>query len=811
MRRTVWIVSLAGALTLAAVVVFRPAASPAEDAPAVPGEKPAAPQLPVRRVTLYSSGVAYYQREGSIEGNARIDLAFPVQDVNDLLKSMVLQDLGGGSVSAASYDSHDPMDKALGSFAVNLATNPSFAELLQQARGEKVEVLLTKGTAPLAGNIIGIEPGFKELLSREGGRGQKWSSGTTHVAPMVSVSSPAQDATSAVTAYYQRVSATNPLLRSEGGLEAALTALASEPARLNLWCAEGLRSIPLTEVQRIRFVNPAMDREVRRALEVLAGAHDTQKRAVSLTFTGEGKRKVRVGYVVESPVWRTSYRLLVGKDGKLFLQGWAVVENPTNEDWKDVQLALVSGRPISFKMDLSQPLYVPRPTVQPEVQAAVAPTRHEGPAVRPVMTAGVAPVPATCAPALPQLGTPPAPQAQAPAGCAAPTPPAAAQAANGQAQINLERGVIAAATAAELGDFFQYEIKHPVSLPRQKSALLPIVSKAIEGTRVSIYNAATHPKFPLLAVRVKNTSGVHLMQGPVAVFEGSGYAGDAQLLDLRPGENRLISYAVDLGTEVHPGVQHTPGCLTSLRIQKGLLVTTSKASTTRTYSARNRSRHDRTVLIEHPVNAADNCRVIAKVKAVEETAGLMRFELRVPAGKSARLEVLEVRELTEQVALSSCNEQALQHLLKTVTTSDAVKQAVQKALDLKGKLSATQRQLGRLQGELQGIARDQERLRANLKELPPSTAAHKRYVEKFDRQETEIERLQAQARELQDVEGRQRQQYEAYWGRVEVGPTPARAIEGSPLPGRPELPPVQNPPEIRGDRPALPSLPSFAP
>ena len=108
------------------------------------------------------------------------------------------------------------------------------------------------------------------------------------------------------------------------------------------------------------------------------------------------------------------------------------------------------------------------------------------------------------------------------------------------------------ATATKLGDFFQYAIDKPVTLPRQKSALLPIVNKDVEGTRVSIYNERTQAKFPLLGLKFKNTTGLHLMQGPITVFEGTTYAGDARILDLQPNEERLISYAIDLGTEVNP-------------------------------------------------------------------------------------------------------------------------------------------------------------------------------------------------------------------------------------------------------------------
>src|SRR3974377_2240678 len=119
-------------------------------------------------------------------------------------------------------------------------------------------------------------------------------------------------------------------------------------------------------------------------------------------------------------------------------------------------------------------------------------------------------------------------------------------------------------------------MKNPLTLPRQKSAMLPIVGKDIEGGRVSIYNEATQAKFPLLGIKLKNTSGLHLMQGPITVFEGSNYAGDSRILDLQPNEERLISYAIDLGTEVNPVKSSDNGRLTSVKAGKGIIYNATK-------------------------------------------------------------------------------------------------------------------------------------------------------------------------------------------------------------------------------------------
>ena len=147
---------------------------------------------------------------------------------------------------------------------------------------------------------------------------------------------------------------------------------------LNMWCAEGLRSVKLPDVQQLKFANPVIESEFRRALDVLSLSHDSQKKSVSLHFAGDGKRKVQVGYVIEAPIWKTSYRLVLGEKEKPYLQGWAMVENPTDEDWAGVKMALISGRPISFKMDLYNPLYVNRPTVEPELFASLRPVTYRG-------------------------------------------------------------------------------------------------------------------------------------------------------------------------------------------------------------------------------------------------------------------------------------------------------------------------------------------------------------------------------------------------------------------------------------------------
>ncbi len=676
-------------------------------------------QLPIAQVVLFSSGVGYFQREGVVEGDARVDLSFDVRDINDLIKSMVVRDLDGGHVAAVSYDSNAPVDRTLKSFAVNLNGNPSFAGILNQARGEKIEVVLQQTNAGQPGTLTGTIVGLEK---------QKQTVGKDAVA---------------------------------------------EVEVLNLWCADGVRSLKMSEVQRVRFLSPILDGEFRKALETLALSHDTAKKAVSINFAGSGKRNVRVGYVVENPIWKTSYRLVLDKDKKAapYLQGWAVVENPTDEDWKDVRMALVSGRPISFQMDLYTPLYVPRPVVEPELFASLRPVAYSG-GIGGGQGNGVV------------LNTPP------PSPYLGLTRPAESKGARREGEHlladqkagasnealdelkkldeRMELGGTArsVAQAAKLGDFFQYTIDRPVTLPRQKSALLPIINKDVQATRLSIYNEHTQAKFPLLGLRLKNTSGVHLMQGPITVYEGSNYAGDARILDLQPNEERLLSYAVDLGTEVNPVLSSDNGRLTSVKAVKGVVYTTTKIRETKTYTIANRNDQERTVLIEHPVR--NDFHLIDTDKPVETAADFNRFEVKVPAGKDGKLVVTEERQLNSNVAISNLDDNSIRVFLNSPVTSAKVKSALQEAMKLRWETAKTQREIGEQERQLKVIVDDQTRLRANLKEMPATAAAYKRYLEKFDLQETQIETFQKEIKRLQGIEHSQKKEFEDFLASLNV-------------------------------------------
>jgi len=277
---------------------------------------------------------------------------------------------------------------------------------------------------------------------------------------------------------------------------------------------------------------------------------------------------------------------------------------------------------------------------------------------------------------------------------------------------------------------------------------------------VSIYNESVQAQFPLLGLQFKNTSGAHLMQGPLTVFEGSTYAGDARIQDLQPDEERLLSYAIDLGTEVQAKPEPGSGKLVHVKAVKGLLTTSTRVRESKSYTARNRSEKERLLLIEHPVR--QDFSLVDTAKPAQTARDVYRFELTVPAGQSKSLTITEERLLGQTVQLSNSADEQVRQFLQSPVVSDRVKAGLKQALEYRWALALTQRQVQEQEQQLRAITEDQTRLRANLREMPSTAAAYKRYLQKFDDQETQIEQLQDGIKKLQHTHLNQQKQLDDF-------------------------------------------------
>ena len=651
-------------------------------------------KIPVTKVVLFSSGVGFFEHNGQVDGNGNVELKFNVDDVNDLLKSMVLQDLGGGRISAVTYESKDPIQKTLQTFAINLTDEHTIAGILQQVRGQEIEV---EAPNPVIGKIVGIE--------------------TRQV--------PISDEKTA------------------------------EKEFLNLVTKEGLRRIPWDSITSVKLLDEKLNAELQQALEVLAMSHATDKKVVTLNFLGAGKRQVRVGYVQEAPIWKTSYRLVLSEDDEPLLQGWAIVENPTEEDWSDVDLTLVSGRPISFIQDLYQPLYVQRPTVVPELYASlVAPTYDQNLSGQadfdslleliPERSRGRRGADASggmggypgAGYGVPTEGAPPAPAAM----------PATAGAPRDAAPIDPSQGVQSVAQASDVGELFRYTIATPVTLRRQQSAMLPIVNESVEAEKVSIYNARVHAKHPLNGLKLTNSTELHLMQGPITVFDGGSYAGDARIEDLQPGTERLLSYALDLDVEVAAESKAEPEQLVSVKIVKGTLRTSRKLNREHVYTIKNSGGEEKELLVEQRHDP--NWKLVRPAEPEEKTRDLYRFAVTAEPGKTTKLGVAEEQILEQSLALSNLGDPTIVYYKRSRVISPEVEAALSEITRRRQAIAKVAERKAEMEGQVQTVEQEQNRIRQNMQQLDRNSDLYNRYVRKFGEQEDEVERLRGAISEI---------------------------------------------------------------
>jgi hypothetical protein len=653
-------------------------------------------ELEITRVALFSSGIGYFECTTEVDGTVTAELKFRTSEINDVLKSLVVEDLGGGTIGIVSYASRDPIEKTLRSFAVDITGKPTLPQLLDQLRGEPVEITHPRA---LKGVIVGVEK--SEIAVGE------------HII-------------------------TNNLL--------------------NLLTDSGLEQISIADLSGLRLTNSRIDAELRKALQTLASGRDADKKSVLLRFEGTGRRPVRVGYLLEAPVWKTTYRLVLTDSEKPFLQGWATIENATERDWNNVNLSLVSGWPISFRMDLYTPLYVQRPLEQMPVYASLRPPEFEGavgpPPPAPEMKVnapahdarGKAKSTAADVEALSRRA-PEEPQMLAP-------PPRARE-------LRLEdTGVEALAEGREAGELFEYPIKTPVSIARQQSAMLPIVNQRIDGTRVSVYNRSVHARYPVNALELVNTTGLNLMQGPVTVFDGGLYAGDAKLPDLRPDEKRLVAYAVDLSTEVIVKEKPAPEQIVSLKIARGVLVRRNKYVDEKEYLIKNKSAKEKTVILEQPYT--QEWKVVTPREAYETTGQLLRFRTSVPPGQTTSYPVVLERLADQSVALADCGLDEIHIYLRSQKLAPAVEEALKRVVSLRSELDHLARERSLHERTLKEHLDDQARVRENLKTLPSNTDAYQQQIARFTDLESRIDAARKQIAAARQAEDLKRQELEQY-------------------------------------------------
>ncbi len=627
--------------------------------------------LPVRRVVLYKHGVAYFEREGKLDGRGDVLLQFKASQMSDVLKSLTV--LGtDGAVRGVSYEASDPVSKQLEQFAFRVPKQATIGQLLDQFKGARLHVRLAAG-GDLRGSILGA-------------RATRLKQGDTELIA---------------------------LLLDSGEL----------------------RNVSLLEASGLRLEDPSLQRELETYLQLVRSSQRRDTRQLRIR-PGRAK-KLALGYVVEAPVWKTSYRLVLDprKPKEALLQGWAIVDNTTSEDWKGVSLALVSGLPISFTQNLYQAHYVRRPNVPLSVETAAGPVRHEG-----ALMGNERELRAKSA--MKSLSAEVSRQALVAEDKAAPAAGVGGRYRTNRGMVDFARSISVAAAGRELGELFEYRMEHPVDIPRNQSAMIPFLQAAVNVERVLLYTPGGSGEHPYDAVLLRNTSGKTLDGGAITVIEGNQYAGEALIQTLKTGDSRPVSFAVDLGTRVSTVFDSRQNQVFSVKVRRGTVFTRAKNIAVKTYTVRNTGSKPKTLVVEHPVRK--EWKLAAGIKPAETTARHYRFRLELPTGETAKLKVQEEHEISSSIALTNLTPELLATYVRNKALSPAAQRQLKQLFALKEEVVVAKREAAEQKKEIDELFNDQNRLRQNiynLRNVPGQQQQVQAYAAKMGRQEKQLEAM----------------------------------------------------------------------
>jgi hypothetical protein len=700
MRRCYCVVALVLVTTSSLLAQGRAPVQPATPATAVQAAPAASATLPVRRVVLYKTGVGYFEHLGNVRNRQDVAIRFTSAQLNDVLKSLTTIDMGEGQVTGISYNSIAPMEQRLGALRIPLGPGATTIDLLSAIRGARIEV--TGPSGAVGGRLLSVE---RQNRSKDG---------------EVVI----DDAISLVT---------------DGG---------------------DVRSFTLTPALHVRIVDGDLRQEVSRYLDVVGSAREQDVRQMVISTSGAGERPLFVSYVSEVPIWKTTYRLVLrDKDSKAkpLLQGWAIIDNTIGEDWKGVELSLVAGAPQSFIQDVSQPYYGRRPTVPLPQSVLLMPQTHQGTLVSQEKAAAEGPYggpgitrDSVVARELREAehgsggGMPSGRVGGVVGGLPAPPPPAAASSPAPRAFDQMANQA-AAASAAPLGDLFEYRIKEPVTLRKNQSALVPIVSAEITAEKVALWNRAPGSGRPLRAVWLTNGSGLTLDGGSISVIDGNAFAGEGLIASLKPGERRLLSYAADIGVLVDSKSDVTPGRLVRIRARDGIVIQEIEERASWTYTARSEEASPVTLIVEH--RQRPGWKLTGDLTPVETTPDAHRFRVVIDSRKEATLTVKEARALETRVSVSDFLDSLNSRLVVSGADSDALQRALAPLVAKRSEVAGIERQLASLEADLHSIVEDQQRLRENMKALRGSAEEKQllqRYTRQLDEQENKLDALRRQ-------------------------------------------------------------------
>ena len=635
-----------------------------------------AAELPVRQVVLYKHGVGYFERAGELAPGESALLDFKAAEMDDVLKSLTIEEKGGGKISGLRYDSSEPLAHKLADFPFQLGAAQPLSAVLDQLKGAQIELKFANETVTGAVVAARLTPGDDKRPERE-----------------------------------------------------QITLLMD---------AGDLRNFDLGAAAGIRFTDARLHTQFKDYLAALTEARSREKRTVYIDSTGSQRREVVASYMVPTAVWKSSYRLIFRDGAQPTLEGWAIVDNTSGEDWNKVDLSLVSGRPISFISRLYEPRYVTRQAAELPEDYASAPIVYEGAMDGQGQAGGVIGGIAGSVP----MAAPPPPPAQ-PVAADMLVPSAGLSRLEQFARIQKPppvSSIAAPAAARELGELFEYHIPTPVTVRRNESAMLPFLQQKVDTRKLLIYSdpSAAHP---MDAAEIANSTGKTLDGGPITVYESGAYAGEALMETVKTGDKRLISYGVDLGTRITTQWDSKAEQIREIHARRGILTTRNAVVETRTYTIHNVDQKAKTLVIEHTARPEYN---LLDRKPLEKTSNAYRFEVKLAPGATEKFPVTEERVYERAFAITDLTPDVLFTYVRNKTFSDAARKQLEQIANLKQQIAAAGREIQSLENQITEVTNDQERVRRNIGSLNQVSGQQQQvqaYAQRLAGQESQLASL----------------------------------------------------------------------
>lgn len=623
---------------------------------------PSTPAL--KRVMLSTGGVGYFEFEASVTGAAELHLPVRMDQVDDVLKSIVVFD-DKGNTGFVQLPARAPLSDIFRGLPFGPRALDSNAALVEALKGSEVSV---RGNESMSGRIVSV---VKEEVRLPDG-----DATTTH-------------------------------------------------HRVGVMTSSGLRQFVLEEATSVTFTDPVLAKQIEQALASVAEHREGQGRTLKIRAVGEGARTVTIAYVVEAPLWKSSYRVTALDAGKARMQGWAILENVTGNDWVDVDLTVVTGNPVTFRQALYATYYVSRPEVPVEVLGRILPKPDEGAVSARDEAAGEAFAPAPPPP-------PPVPAMAAPK----------SRGSGGGGVMAEAPGKPIVAESRETATQVTFRMDFTVTVRNGQTLAVPIVDREVPGELVSVYQPETHARHPLAALKLTNNGDNSLPPGVLTLYERdkegrTNYNGDARLTTFPVGETRMVGFALDQKILVDRE-DKAEQRISKATLANGVFKAEVVDQRTTVYTIKGAAKEDRRIIVEHP-RAAGWQLITPDPKTAEMTDTAFRIPFDVKAGATIKQTVTTQWPRYEEQQLVDLDVDVVLAYAANDGLTPAQRAAFARIAEFKRKIAELDAQIQVASDARDRVFEEQERIRENIKAVPAGSDLQSRYLRSMSALEDQAE------------------------------------------------------------------------